>query len=62
MKKPLPIIRWKPKAKDEKPKYRPDIGSGYFPGVSDGSWVLPDWTRNPIEQDTDGVWRPTRRN
>lgn len=45
------------------PKDRPDIGSGWVPGVSDGSWLLPDWVREQrIEQDTGGVWRPVQRN
>jgi len=60
----IPILRLgKPKPEDRKPKVvgGGEIRSSYFPGVSDGSWLLPDWVRDPVEQDTDGVWRPKRR-
>jgi len=67
MRRRLPIIRWRPKP-EKKPKpdpeRRPDIGSGWVPGVSDGSWLLPDWTREPLEkvEDAEGrvLWRPRR--
>ena len=46
-----------------KPANDPNLGSGWAPGVSDGSFLLPDWVRNfRIEQDNDGVWRPVRRD
>ena len=46
-----------------KPAYDPNLGSGWIPGQDGGSWLLPDWVRNfTIEQDSDGVWKPVRRN
>ena len=52
------------KTQPEKPKpaYDPNLGRGWVPGVSDGSWLLPDSARITIEQGTDGVWRPVRRD
>ena len=47
-----------------KPTYDPNIGSGYVPGISDGSWLLPDSARSPIERTEDAdsrvLWRPRR--
>jgi hypothetical protein len=43
--------------------YDPNLGSGWVPGVSDGSWLLPDSARNlRFRRDIDGVWRPQRRD
>ncbi len=33
----------------------PEIGSGWVPGLSDGSWLRPE---RLVEQHTNGVWGP----
>ena len=47
-----------------KPTYDPNLGSGYVPGVTDGSWLWPDSARNPLEKIETGegkvLWRPRR--
>jgi hypothetical protein len=49
--------------KPEQMAYDPNLGSGWVPGVSDGSWLLPDSARNlRFRRDIDGVWRPQRRD
>lgn len=43
-------------------KHDPSIGSFWVPGISDGAYLMPDWAKVRIEQDTDGVWRPVRQD
>jgi hypothetical protein len=45
-----------------KPAYDPNLGSGWAPGVSDGSWLWPDSARQRFEKGNDGVTRPVRQD
>jgi hypothetical protein len=63
------LIRKKKTKKNQTPRtdqmvYDPNLGSGWVPGVSDGSWLLPDSARQPLEDIvTDGFhhWVPRCR-